>query len=259
MKKILVFVLFLFVSICSVAQINVTVKKGFWSMGQSNCLSFNNFSANSFSDSLEVIWGQDTVPSVTWFRGGTSLYPNASALDWNVNSVGELFDSILYRSNGYIISDGSRVTSGLFRGFGHYRMMSIHRWTVSPEFIIWIQGENDTYHDYEAAAYEDNLRDFISGVRALIGRHNMKFILVELGAPYTSPPPSSADPETINAAFATIAAEDPENIVVLDMSDMIPEYYEEYGIPGARYVHWNSIGGVFVAGKLAALIRNLNW
>lgn len=82
-------------------------------------------------------------------KGSTGLAQD-SALDWSPNSNGELFDFTSAR-----IADAK---AALLRDAG----------LVSPEAsgVFWMQGEQDGLTSSAASAYDDNLVDFFSAVRA---------------------------------------------------------------------------------------------
>ena len=88
---------------------------------------------------------------VKYARGETGLTPDEARLDWSPGSAGELFDAA---SSQISAAKAALADKGL---------------APRLQALLWMQGETDASDKAKAAAYELNLKSFITQVRARWG------------------------------------------------------------------------------------------
>lgn len=252
--RIVFLLLFTFLSISANSQVRVyESKKCFVTLGQSNVDYFLNGvgvtldsigGGDSLSMRLKTLWSTDTVPKLAFGRGGSQLFQSVGVADWNAASVNEYADSILLLLNGYKNAI-DQYTTGTNPGFSSYRYMN--KWAIDVQFILWIQGENDSQVLAQANAYEANLTAIIEQVRERWNRPSMPFVLVRLGGAYTG-----TYKATINTAMQNVAVS-LDDVYIVNTDDMTVQDY--YG-PTVSPVHYNIRGAQKLQRKIFTVIQS---
>lgn len=249
MKQLLIFCFCLSAFFAQAQFSTITAgRPAFAVLGQSNARGFGEsvYGAKALATLLKTYLGVDTVLSASFGSNGTYL-ANTVGNDWNAASVGEFTDSILFKINGYPHpSVAYNITTGQTPGLGNHRRNGV---AAKVRWVLWIQGENDSTQPTTANAYEANLTAWVAKVRRQFNDPTLKFIFVQLGAPYTT----GAYKSTINTAMANVASAD-ANADVIDTSDMLSSDYIE-----ATPVHYNTTGLGKLATKISTKIQANGW
>ena len=105
--------------------------------------------------------------------------------------------------------------------------------------FIWFQGENDSFDEENATAYEQNLTNLIADVRAEIGSLSLPVIIVQIGAWAQS----MSFGTTVAAAQQAVAQADP--LAELVTTDDLSGFY--HYDPAAQLIMGERIAKVLAA------------
>ncbi|MDZ7615630.1 MAG: sialate O-acetylesterase [Patescibacteria group bacterium] len=110
----------------------------------------------TFGHDMDAAWGNADIALVKYAVGATTL-----AVDWNSQTPGTLYNNLLTTVNTAM----SELSAG---------------YDAELAGMIWMQGESDGLNAAYAAAYEDNLRQFIASIRDDLGEDNLPFVLAQI-------------------------------------------------------------------------------
>ncbi len=160
----------------------------------------------SFGATLKKAFPHDDIYLVKYANGGTN-----QAVHWNPNGSGGEYNH--------------------FKSAVDAAVQNLVNAGKTPEFcgMIWLQGESDALNHSYATAYEGNLRNFISKVRADVNTPDMPFVLGRI-VTYYGP---AADNTLVRTAQTTVAA-DTKNVAWIDTDDLswAGAYNGHYGTQG---------------------------
>ena len=110
----------------------------------------------TFGHDMDAAWGNADIALVKYAVGATTL-----AVDWNSQTPGTLYNNLLTTVNAAM----GELSAG---------------YDAELTGMIWMQGESDGLNAAYAAAYEDNLRNFIESVREDFGVEDLPFVLAQI-------------------------------------------------------------------------------
>ena len=115
----------------------------------------------TFGRAMADAMPDENIAIIKYTYGGTDLYTRWRPTD----PLGDLYQNLLYHVENALDD---------LENAGH---------TYSLEGMLWMQGETDSRTSYKAYSYEDNLTDFVNGVRSNInGAENLKFVIGQISA-----------------------------------------------------------------------------
>lgn len=155
---------------------------------------------------------------------GTQLYQDAGVTDWNVNSVGEYYDSL-------------KTTIDLFEA---YALQFGYKYNYKG--FIWLQGEADAAALVKANAYQQNQIDIIDSLRSYVNVPNLPIYTAQIY-------PSWTYSTTVNNAKINIA-NSKENVDIVGYKNI------EYK---ADSIHMKTIGVFQIADSIYLQILRNNY
>lgn len=115
----------------------------------------------AFAQTLREL-GVGEMAIVRTAEGGTPIHTEATRVDWNPDSRGELFDLLLDTVSKAVLDLQSKG------------------YEVEIKGIFWMQGEADTLSVEQADAYEGLLEDFLAQLRSRLGMADLPVYLGEI-------------------------------------------------------------------------------
>ena len=178
----------------------------------------------SFSKKLQSANSQK-LALIKYSPNGTSLYK-----DWNPNL------STINRYDYFIRAVNNAKTAAAARG-----------WSLDIRGVLWMQGEGDTFGVDAPAAYERNLGNFITKVRAALRLPNLKFHIGQIADSEAWP-----SRQKIWNAQQSVAAGDSHAYLVNGKD--LPLFTNDS--LGLNNIHYTTTGTVLLGERFAASVTN---
>jgi len=175
----------------------------------------------------------ETVYGVKYAPGGVPLESSAGD-DWNINSANELYNLLIYKSDG---SSYCQLARGILDGLFPNNL-------VSFEALIGVHGEQDAIQG--STSYEDDFGDFINDARIRLNNGGIRIIYSQLTNITGST--SQANINLIKTAQANIQTNF-VNTSMIDASDL-----DKVG--GATGIHYTSGATITLGQRMATAYLN---
>lgn len=232
MKNIIFFFATLAFSYQGIAQFpakSYTYMPVFYVSGQSNGVGMGQAVADTMAYALKSHYGVDSVGHVKASFSGSPVGVDTSYSDWNAESIGNgEGDCLDQLATKWIQASGNSTDPRL----GDY---FIQNYMPDVKVVLWLQGESDAANNQYSDDYEANLKKTIAAYRRIMGKPDLKFILLKMNTLINR---STTNVNKINTAMDNIAAAD-SNVDVIDCFDFTVADYDD---PPGEELHYNTQG-----------------